>query len=140
MTSLRLVLDNSVTLGWFHPQQLTEYGEAVLDRLRDAELMVPAHWPLELGNSLWQLERRKRMPREKRLAAMEEALKLPIKVMPALFDLRRVSELAEQHDLTTYDAAYLDCALRSGARLATQDAALKKAAGKLDCWFELKTR
>lgn len=139
MKPLRLVLDNSVTLGWFHPQQLTRYGESVLARLGTAELMVPAHWPLELGNSLWQLERRRKMLRDRRMTAIEEALKLPITVVPAAFDLRRLGELAERYELTTYDAAYLDCALRNGAMLATQDSALKKAASKAGCWFDSKT-
>ncbi|MGQ0530837.1 MAG: type II toxin-antitoxin system VapC family toxin [Panacagrimonas sp.] len=133
---MRIVLDNSVTLGWFHPQQLTGYGEAVLSGMGHDEWLVPGHWPLELGNSLWQLERRKRMVRERRLVAINEALQLPITVLPVRFDLPRLAELAEQHDLTTYDAAYLDCAMRNNARLATQDAALKKAASALDCWFE----
>lgn len=134
------MLDNSVTLGWFHPQQLTEYGEAVLAGMGREEWWVPAHWPLELGNALWQLERRRRLPRDQRLRAFAEAQALPITVLAEAFDLTRLGLLAEQHDLTTYDAAYLDCALRHHARLATQDAALKKAAGKLGCWFDIKTR
>lgn len=137
---MRIVLDNSVTLGWFHPQQLTDYGEAVLAGMGLNEWLVPGHWPLELGNGLWQLERRKRMLRERRLAALNEALQLPITVLPVRFDLLRLSELAELHDLTTYDAAYLDCAMRNNARLATQDAALKKAAQAIGCWFNLKAR
>lgn len=136
---MRIVLDNSVTLGWFHPQQVTEYAEAVLAGMGVNEWLVPGHWPLELGNSLWQLERRKRMVRERRLTAIHEALQLPITVLPVRFDLLRLSELAEQHDLTTYDAAYLDCAMRNNARLATQDAALKKAAQSLGCWFDIKS-
>lgn len=128
-----------MTLGWFHPQQVTEYAEAVLAGMGVNEWLVPGHWPLELGNSLWQLERRKRMVRERRLTAIHEALQLPITVLPVRFDLLRLSELAEQHDLTTYDAAYLDCAMRNNARLATQDAALKKAAQSLGCWFDIKS-
>jgi predicted nucleic acid-binding protein len=37
-------------------------------------------------------------------------------------------DLALRHDLTAYDAAYLDVALRRGAPIATQDAALANAA------------
>lgn len=136
--ALRVVLDNSVTLGWFHPQQLTDYGQAVLDHLGRAEFLVPAHWTLELGNSLWQLERRKRLERAQRMTAMREALALPLKLLPASFDLVRVSALAEQHALTTYDAAYLDCANTQDALLATQDKALKAAAQSAGRWFDTK--
>jgi predicted nucleic acid-binding protein len=38
-----------------------------------------------------------------------------------------VLPLAREHDLSAYDAAYLDVAVRHGAPLATLDAALQKA-------------
>lgn len=134
----RLVLDNSVTVGWFHPNQRTDYAEAILDLLNKADLLVPMHWLLELSNSLWQLERRKRMTRERRLKALDEVAVLPVRVLQEAMDVHRISVLAQTHDLTTYDAAYLDCTLRHRARLATQDTALQKAAKKLDCWYEPK--
>lgn len=42
--------------------------------------------------------------------------------------LSRLPRLAHKHALTTYDAAYLNLALREKLPLATSDAALKKAA------------
>ena len=41
-----------------------------------------------------------------------------------------VFKLAETNGLTVYDAAYLDLAIREGARLASLDDALRKAAVK----------
>ncbi len=45
--------------------------------------------------------------------------------------------LAREHGLTSYDASYLDLALRTGAVLATFDTklatAMKSAGGKLFC-------
>ncbi|RME56867.1 VapC toxin family PIN domain ribonuclease, partial [Candidatus Parcubacteria bacterium] len=38
--------------------------------------------------------------------------------------------LAREHRLTTYDASYLDLAMREGVSLATQDAELIRAAGE----------
>lgn len=41
---------------------------------------------------------------------------------------RQVFELAMQYKLSSYDAAYLELAMRHGLPLATQDAQLKSAA------------
>jgi predicted nucleic acid-binding protein len=42
--------------------------------------------------------------------------------------LGRVSELAAEHNLSVYDAAYLELALRRGLPLASRDAGLNRAA------------
>jgi predicted nucleic acid-binding protein len=44
--------------------------------------------------------------------------------------LKEIVSLARQHGLSTYDASYLDLAMRLGLPLSTQDASLKKAAKK----------
>jgi predicted nucleic acid-binding protein len=41
-----------------------------------------------------------------------------------------VFKLAERHNLTVYDAAYLDVAIREGSTLSSLDAAMCKAAVK----------
>lgn len=43
-------------------------------------------------------------------------------------DSERVLRLARRHDLTAYDALYLELALRTGSTLATLDKALRRAA------------
>jgi predicted nucleic acid-binding protein len=43
-------------------------------------------------------------------------------------DLLRLPHLARKHDLTTYDAAYLNLAFRDKLPLATNDKDLRKAA------------
>jgi predicted nucleic acid-binding protein len=40
----------------------------------------------------------------------------------------KVSDLAVEHSLSVYDAAYLELALRTGLALASRDAGLNKAA------------
>ncbi|MBK7928000.1 MAG: type II toxin-antitoxin system VapC family toxin [Bryobacterales bacterium] len=47
---------------------------------------------------------------------------------PAILDLPRLTSLAQRNNLTTYDASYLDLAIRLAAPLATLDDALRKAA------------
>ena len=57
---------------------------------------------------------------------------LPIEIDPITIDIswRLTLALAREHKLTSYDAAYLELALRRGLRLATKDKALARAAAK----------
>jgi predicted nucleic acid-binding protein len=44
--------------------------------------------------------------------------------------LKEIVSLAREHGLSTYDASYLDLAMRLGLPISTQDAFLMKAAKK----------
>ena len=76
--------------------------------------------------------RRKRIQRDRFLAYLRVIARLPILVDTAAATqgttMLTVSQLAEQHTLTTYDASYLEVAMRRGLPLATLDAALAKVA------------
>jgi len=114
---------------------LRRRADSVTDQLLEwaasgSTLHVPAVWPLEIVNALAQAVRRKRIPADRAREFLEQ-LKLfsfQIDAAPTLADLPRLSELAEKHQITSYDAAYLDLAVRLGLPLATQDDALGKAA------------
>jgi predicted nucleic acid-binding protein len=41
---------------------------------------------------------------------------------------KEIPALAQERQISTYDASYLDLAMRTGLPIATQDAGLKKAA------------
>lgn len=107
--------------------------EVALDlasRLAKHDLVVPAHWHLELANMLLKVQRRGRLNAAGANAVLSIARDWRVTV-----DLdsqtRAWSEtrlLAEQHDLTAYDAAYLELALRRNAVLASNDAAVLGAA------------
>jgi hypothetical protein len=47
---------------------------------------------------------------------------------PLVKDFPRLQALAERHELTAYDVAYLDIAMRLSLPLATRDGDLRKAA------------
>lgn len=55
------VMDASVTLAWAFEDEVTPYTEAVLDKLTRSRAVVPALWPLEVGNALVVAERRGRL-------------------------------------------------------------------------------
>ena len=44
------VLDNSVTMSWFFPDEQNSYAQDVLKALPTTAAAVPSLWPLEVGN------------------------------------------------------------------------------------------
>ena len=124
---MALVLDCSIALSWFFPDEKTAFTEAALDLVALEECWVPAVWRLEFANALLVAERRRRLTRDERLQVLDEAARLRLRVDAAVPELRAISDLAERHALSTYDAAYLELALRKGLPLATNDEALRNA-------------
>ncbi len=129
----RLVLDGSVAVSWFLQDEHSEYAKNVRGKIPECELVcVPAHWMLEVVNALMVAERRKRIA----AAAVNHAAgilrQMPIRFDPETHDQAggQTLELARQHTLSIYDAAYLELALRLGAALASLDEALNAAAEK----------
>jgi predicted nucleic acid-binding protein len=127
----RLVLDASLTLAWCFEDESTAYTEAVLDLLANgAEAVVPSVWPLEVANALLVGEKRKRITLAQVTAALERIGDLPISIDPMRVDraFGPILLLARKEQLSEYDAAYLDLALREGLPLATLDNKLRNTA------------
>ena len=128
------VIDASMTLSWLLPDEASDLAIAVRDDLPKAEAVwVPAHWRLEVCNSLWMAERRKRLDAAGVTQGADLFLKLPVTVDPDTNDRagRETLSLARQHGLSVYDAAYLELVLRRGAVLAYLDGPLRLVAKKL---------
>jgi len=125
---MALVLDASITLSWFFPDERTAFTDAALEIAAREECWAPAAWRLEFCNALLVAERKRRLSRDERLQVLDEAARLNLRCDTALQDLRRISAMADRHDLSTYDAAYLELALRLGSSLITLDKRLAAAA------------
>ena len=125
---MALVLDSSISLSWFFPDERTGFTDAALEVAAREECWVPAVWRLEFPNALLVAERKRRLSRTERLQVLDEASRLNLRVDAAVHDLRQISALAEHHELSTYDAAYLELALRLASPLITLDRELAAAA------------
>jgi predicted nucleic acid-binding protein len=125
-----VVVDSSVALSWCFDDEASTGTEAVLDLVSRAGAIVPNLWHLELANVLLRAERRGRNIPEGITARLEYLRRLPIMTdaETAGRAWREVLALARVEGLTTYDAAYLELAVRHGLPLATKDAALAAAA------------
>ena len=127
------VLDCSVAAAWLFEDEATRETDALLDQLADGVAWVPLHWRLEVGNVLVQAERRGRITPAQVATGVDFVDNLPIEVDAETDSrsFREVLALARSASLTTYDAAYLELALRRGLALATKDRALVGAARRL---------
>lgn len=126
---MTFVLDASVTMAWF----LNEPGpplDDLIDRLVENGAMVPSFWSLEVANVFQIAIRRDRTSPVDRDAAFAEIRLLPIFIDDAGRDAiwTGVVALSDRHNLTIYDASYLELAVRLSLPLATFDKDLAKAA------------
>ena len=124
------VLDCSIAAAWLFEDEARPETDDLLEQLRDGGALVPNLWHLEVGNVLVQAEKRGRINVAQISARLDLLASLPIvtdaETSPRAF--REILSLARSEALTTYDAAYLELALRRGVPLATQDKALVRAA------------
>ena len=128
--STPFVVDNSVVMGWCFSDQGPGDKWGLLDRLKAHGALAPSVFPLELGNVLIVAERRKKLTRAdaEHFLSLVRALPIRIEAEPVARQWGEVMALARQFTLSTYDASYLDLAMRSGLPLATTDDSLRKAA------------
>lgn len=128
---MALVVDCSVSVGWFFVSQATTYTAAVSSHLATQpgeRVWVPALWEIEMTNVLRTACRRGKLNASRAQEILAEALRLPLRFAEEKPPPTEVLALALRHDLTAYDATYLDLALRLRLPIATQDAALRAAA------------
>ena len=125
------VLDCSVAIAWLFQDEASPNTDQLLKELRnDSNALVPNLWRLEFGNALTQAERRGRITAAQLTTTLELVRNLPI-TTDAETDsraFREILNLARTTSLTTYDASYLELAMRHGVPLATLDKALIRAA------------
>jgi predicted nucleic acid-binding protein len=124
------VLDCSVTVAWCFPDERAPYPQAVLNSLAKARAFVPTLWPLEVGNVLMLGERRGRSTQADttRWIAFLNPLPIAVDDETTARAWSEVLHFARRYNLSTYDAAYLELAMRRALPLATLDTRLKAAA------------
>jgi len=125
-----LVLDASVAFSWCFEDEAHTYGDAILEHVGSGQALVPGIWPLEVGNALLVAERRGRLSKadSSRFIALLGQLPIIIERDSPERMFGEIIDLARAHSLSTYDASYLDLAMRNGFPLATRDPRLLHAA------------
>ncbi len=137
------VLDNSISMRWLLESEKTSdqrYAEAVLKSLVDADALIPNLWHLEATNVLLGAEKRREIEAGEIERFISQLENLPLHVDPLTShqSFNRIMALSRIYKLSSYDAAYLELAIREGLPLATLDKDLRKAAKKADVELYLK--
>lgn len=125
----RLIADASRIGNAVLPDERTAFTEALIELIATAELIEPAHWPVEVANFVVKASRRERLTLDQRSEAREA-----IAVLIQSAEVEHLSyplpafDLAVKHHIGVYDAGYLELALRTGLPLLTSDGPLRGAA------------
>lgn len=129
-----MILDASLTLAWCFADETTPKSLELLEKLGTEKAWVPSIWSLEIGNILLGAQKRNRISYSDIIQFIEMLKSLDIQIDLETTDksFHEILSLAYSEKLTTYDAAYLELAMRTGFPLATKDHALIRAAQHLD--------
>ena len=133
-------LDNSVACGWFLEDQATAYSDAIIDRLRDDRAAVPALRELEFTNVLRAVCQRQRLTAEAAQRVIAQIVSLPIDVDRQPVPASEIFGLALRFGLCSYDAAYLELALRLQLPNATGEGPCSRSNRWARHWAKLTMR
>ena len=137
---MKFVLDASMALAWLFEREKAneaDCAEQALLAIEHVEALVPALWHTELANALLVGERRRVVTEAQVIDYLSRLSLLPIITDDAVPASRRdlVMALAREHELSAYDATYLELALRTNRGMATFDDkladAMRRAGGKV---------
>ena len=131
-----VVLDASFVIAWAYREAPPEL-DSLIRQVVVGVACVPAHWILEITNTLAISERRGKLQPGQRQEILTTIKLLPIQTDDETW-LRGwdvIPALADRFGLTTYDAAYLELAMRLQAPLATLDQDIARAARKAGVRF-----
>ena len=131
------VLDNSVAMRWLLASNKAsdqKYAESVLKSMVNTEAVVPNLWHLEAANVLLGAINRQdvEIAEVERFTVQLENLPVAVDTLTANQVFGHTLSLAKAYRLSSYDAAYLELALREGLPLATLNKDLLRAARKSD--------
>jgi predicted nucleic acid-binding protein len=130
---VRVVVDASTALSWIFVDKRDALARSCAKAVlrHGATVRAISYW--EMQNALGAAERRKRVTAVELHELLKQFESLPIEVEPIGPTLAFGGEvdLARRMNLSIYDTAYLDTALRRGMLLMTRDAGLGAAADNL---------
>jgi predicted nucleic acid-binding protein len=128
-----VVIDSSIALTWCFEDEASPETDALFDRVRDDGAFVPGLWHLEISNVLLQTEKRGRISAADVAMRLQLIADLPISVDQETTTRawREILILARTEGLATYDATYVELAIRRGLPLLTRGNELGAAARRL---------
>ncbi|TGL61729.1 type II toxin-antitoxin system VapC family toxin [Leptospira sarikeiensis] len=128
------VLDCSLAAASFLPDEKSSKADQFLQSIsKTVRTIVPSLWWYEFNNVLLVSKRRKRLNdlQTKQIISIFESLPIEFDINLSFEVFRHIQELAETHNLSSYDASYFELCIRKGAGIATLDEQVTSIAKKL---------
>lgn len=130
---VKFVLDNSITMVWGFEDEGNKYAEELLELMPVATAYVPSLWTLEVANALLVGERCGRISpaSSKKFLAILSNFAIVVDDETVTQAWSDTINIARSQKLSSYDACYLEIAMRLGLPLATLDKQMRATAKKL---------
>mgnify|MGYP000426708040 FL=1 len=133
LTVSHCVLDCSILAAWVLADEASAEADKLLEQVVVQGAIAPSILSFEIMNVLIQAEKRGLITSAQVSAQLSLVGNLPLDIVsdPSSASFSAIVPVAQAHSLTSYDAAYLELAMREGLPLATTDKALRRAASKV---------
>ncbi len=127
-----IVIDASAAAPWFLPDEASEQSDYFYKQVvsSQGQYHAPALWVWETGNILMSALRRHRLSPAQMQIGMARLHACPISfaALPSQHKQSQILRLAQTHELSFYDASYLELVLSLNGQLASADSKLVNAA------------
>ena len=124
------VIDASIIVSWYSPDEQNDYAKDILFCLKKERAITACLCCLEVNNAFRVLEKKGKVP-----SLSVDKILISIDKLPIIRDstsigfvMPLITRLSREHGLTIYDACYLELAVRLNLPVASLDDDLNKAA------------
>ena len=131
---MKYIIDCSFSTALFLPDEKSDLvRDFFIKRKNDDNVFVPLLWWYETSNVLNTSIKRKRLSHAYAVSIIDlfDQLKLETDYESGADFTKKIFEMSQLYSLSSYDAIYLELALRKKGRLMTLDRELIEAAGKI---------
>lgn len=127
------VVDASVAMTWLFEDETTPATTNLLRRLETEAVLVPALWYLEITNAMTVAERHGRVNAEQidDFTSVLAGVQIEVETDTHHRAFTEILPISRKYGLSSYDATYVELAVRRKLPLASLDEPLRKAATKL---------
>lgn len=128
-----VIVDNSVFLAWCLGDEEEPAATSAMEQVAEYGGIVPRTWWYELRNALLMNERRSRITQQQVSDTLADSLEMEISIDEA-HEESLLLDLARRVNLSVYDAACLETALRRGLPLGdTRPPSARCSGGARNC-------
>lgn len=119
-------------MSWCLNEETVKTSSNILKSIIKNEIIVPGLWAYEVANTLTISVRRNKLTVAETHSLINDIQLLPIEYdKPTTENISNIFNVASEHKLSAYDAAYIELALRTNLQIASFDKEVIKVSKKL---------